>query len=46
MLGFKNFWSVVATITGIGILHMIKKGQLMNNQNYNSAFSQFVPLVV
>ena len=45
MLGFKNFWSAVATITGIEILHMIKKGQLMNNQNYNSAFSQFVSLV-
>ena len=44
MLGFKNFWSVVATITGIGILHMIKKGQLADNDNYNSDFDKFLSL--
>ena len=28
MLGCKNFWSAAVTITGIEIMHMIRKGQL------------------
>jgi putative transposase len=28
MLGFKAFWSATITIAGIGIMHMIRKGQL------------------
>jgi len=44
MLGFKNFWSATKTIAGIELMHMIKKGQLINNQFYNSIFSQFVSL--
>ena len=28
MLGFKSFWSAVITLTGIELMHMIRKGQL------------------
>jgi putative transposase len=45
MLGFKSFRSAARTIAGIELLHMIKKGQLTNNQNYQSTFSQFLSLV-
>jgi transposase-like protein len=28
MMGFKSFWSAVATVAGIELMHMIRKGQL------------------
>ena len=28
MLGFKSFWSAAITLAGIGLMHMIRKGQL------------------
>jgi len=28
MLGFRAFWSAVATLSGIELMHMIRKGQL------------------
>ena len=43
-LGFKNFWSALATITGIEVIHMIHKGQLFNCEKYGSVFSQFASL--
>ena len=45
-LGFKSFYWASQTIKGIEILHMIKKGQLKNNNdNYRTTFEQFVSLV-
>ena len=45
-LGFKSFHGAKQTIKGIEILHMIKKGQLKNdNQNNKTIFQQFVSLV-
>ena len=44
MLGFKSFRSAAKTIAGIKILHMIKKGQLADNDNYNSDFDKFLSL--
>lgn len=45
-LGFKSFHGAKQTITGIEILHMIKKGQLKNdNDNYKTIFEQFISLV-
>src|SRR5271155_1047835 len=29
MLGFKSFWSAAVTLTGIELMHMIRKGQLL-----------------
>jgi putative transposase len=29
MLGFKSFWSAAVTLTGIKLMHMIRKGQLL-----------------
>ena len=46
MLGFKSFRSAAKTIVGIELLHMIKKGQLIDNENYNSAFDKFSSLLV
>jgi transposase-like protein len=28
MMGFKSFWSAAATLTGIELMHMIRKGQM------------------
>jgi transposase-like protein len=28
MLGFKSFWSAAATLAGVELMHMIRKGQL------------------
>ena len=28
MMGFKSFWSTAVTLTGIELMHMIRKGQL------------------
>lgn len=45
-LGFKSFYGASQTIKGIEILHMIKKGQLKNdNDNYKTTFEQFVSLL-
>jgi len=45
-LGYKSFNGAKQTIKGIEILHMIKKGQLINlNQNNKSVFNQFLSLV-
>ena len=44
MLGFKFFRSAARTIAGIELLHMIKKGQLADNDNYNSDFDKFLSL--
>jgi transposase-like protein len=45
-LGYKSFNGARQTITGIEIVHMIKKGQLKHsNQNNQSNFSQFMSLV-
>ena len=44
MLGFKSFRSAAKTIAGIELLHMIKKGQLADNDNYNSDFDKFLSL--
>ena len=45
-LGFKSFNGARQTINGIELLHMIKKGQLRNdNQNNLTTFSQFASLV-
>ena len=29
MLGFKSFWSAAVTLTGIELMHVIRKGQLL-----------------
>jgi len=42
MLGFKAFLSAVATLAGIEVAHMIRKGQL--GQNGVSPFKQFAAL--
>jgi putative transposase len=45
-LGFKSFNGARQTISGIELLHMIKKRQLKNdNQNNKTTFEQFPPLV-
>ena len=40
----KYFRSAAKTIVGIELLHMIKKGQLADNDNYNSDFEKFLSL--
>jgi len=45
MLGFKSFRSAAKTLAGIELIHMIKKGQLIDGERYTSAFSQFASLV-
>jgi putative transposase len=42
MLGFKAFYSAAATLPGIEVAHMIRKGQL--GQNGMSHFKQFAAL--
>jgi putative transposase len=42
MLGFKAFYSAAATLTGIEVAYMIRKGQL--GQNGMSRFKQFAAL--
>ena len=44
MLGFKSFRSTAKTIAGIELVHMIKKGQLIDNKNYNFNFDKFLSL--
>jgi putative transposase len=43
MLGFKAFWSAAITITGIEIMHMIRKGQLRSTAKLRPA-QQFYSL--
>jgi putative transposase len=43
MLGFKAFWSAAITITGIEIMHMIRKGQLRSTGKLSPA-QQFYSL--
>ena len=46
MLGFKSFNGARQTIKGIEILHMIRKGQLKNDNQINrTTFEQFASLV-
>ncbi|MBY0544567.1 MAG: DDE-type integrase/transposase/recombinase [Gammaproteobacteria bacterium] len=45
MLGFKSFESANATIAGIELHHMLKKGQMENHQNL-PAWQQFSLLAV
>ena len=46
MLGFKSFNGARQTIKAIEILHMIRKGQLKNDNQINrTTFEQFVSLV-
>ena len=42
MLGFKSFRSAARTVAGIELLHMIKKRQLADNDNYNSDFDKLI----
>jgi putative transposase len=42
MLGFKTFHSASATLSGIEVAHMIRKGQLTNN--LKPAHEQFMAL--
>jgi hypothetical protein len=44
MMGFKSFHSAGATIAGIELYHMLKKGQHADAQ-YSTAFKQFYTLV-
>lgn len=44
MFGFKSFRAAARTIAGIELVHMIKKGQLSDNANYNSDFDKFISL--
>ena len=43
MLGFKSFWSARATLAGIELWHMLKKGQ---NKSLLPAWQQFYELAV
>jgi len=45
MLGFKNFHSAQATLTGIENIRMIKKGQIIGQQQNQNAFYNFVDLM-
>lgn len=42
MLGFKSLRYAASLIVGIEFLHMIKKGELTENNNYNSDFYKFL----
>ena len=43
MMGFKAFYSATATLAGIELYHMLKKGQHVNGKN-SAAFEQFYAL--
>ena len=45
MLGFKNFYSAAATITGIENIRMIQKGQVEGCDAENSTFHNFCSLM-
>jgi putative transposase len=42
MMGFKAFHSAEATLAGIEVAHMIRKGQLLTNRD--NGFQQFAEL--
>jgi putative transposase len=44
-LGFKNFYSAVATITGIENIRMIQKGQVFGCDSSRSVFHNFCTLM-
>ena len=44
-LGFKNFFSAKATLSGIENIRMIQKGQIIGQRPSQSAFSNFVSLM-
>ena len=44
-LGFKNFYSAAATITGIENIHMIQKGQIFESDSSRSVFHNFCALM-
>jgi len=45
MLGFKSFWSASITLAGIEIVRMIKKGQLLQQDNRaQNSYQQFLSL--
>ena len=46
MLGFKNFFSANITLTGIEIVRMIKKGQMVSSNSRDSCFQKFKELAV
>jgi putative transposase len=43
MMGFKSFHSAEATLAGIELYHMLKKGQHVDGKN-STAFEQFYAL--
>lgn len=45
MLGFKNFYSAKATISGIENIRIIQKGQIIGQKAAQSAFSNFTALM-
>nr|WP_269516750.1 DDE-type integrase/transposase/recombinase [Candidatus Paracaedibacter acanthamoebae] len=44
-LGFKNFYSAKATITGIEVVRMIQKGQVTGQHVCQSSFNNFAALM-
>jgi putative transposase len=45
MLGFKSFWSASITLAGIEVVRMIKKGQLLQQDNcVLNSYQQFLSL--
>jgi Transposase and inactivated derivatives len=44
-LGFKNFYSAKATIAGIEAIRMIQKGQIIDQNAYQSSFNNFAALM-
>jgi len=45
MLGFKSFWSASITLAGIEVVRMIKKGQLLRQDNCTlNSYQQFLSL--
>jgi transposase-like protein len=43
MMGFKSFWSAAATLAGIELMHMIRKGQMKTTGRLRQA-QQFYAL--
>ncbi|SAL81923.1 integrase catalytic region [Caballeronia choica] len=46
MVGFENFWCVRVILSGIEVMHMIRKGQIQDNGSPKSAAQQFYSLVI
>ena len=45
MLGFKSFYSALATLSGIENIRIIQKGQINGQKSDQSAFENFVELM-